>query len=220
VKYVRISLAAVMTMALTALLGAGSASATVLCKETPSGSPPACPAAQTYNAGQVILGEATDPVLTNDLEDLTCKRSNIKVDIKQTGGAVSTVLATVNDLTFTECTTVNTHTPCTVSVENLPYLAEVHWTSGTHSGTFTGKSDGNGNPGAKVSCPGILVCKFSTPEAVLAFNGGNPANLVANEVELGPNGGFLGALCPDEAFWDAEYVATNPTAVWVASQES
>jgi hypothetical protein len=221
VKYVKIlGLAAIAAMALTALLGAGSASATVLCKQTPSGSPAACPTAQTYNAGQVVLGEATDPVLTNGLEDVTCSRSNTEAEIKQTGSATTTVVGTVKALTFSECETVNTHTPCNVSVENLPYLAEVHWSSGTHDGTFTGKSDGNGNPGAKVTCLGVIVCKFSTPEAVLAVNGGNPASLVANEVELGPNGGFLGALCPEEAFWDATYTATNPTAIWVAKEES
>jgi hypothetical protein len=220
-KYAKIlGLAAVAALALTALFGAGPASATVLCKETPSGSPPVCPSAQTYNAGQTILGEATDPLLTNDLETVTCKRSNATFEIKQTGSPTSTVIGTVTALTFTECETVITRTPCTVGVENLPYLAEVHWISGTHNGTFTGKGVGTSNPGAKVTCLGVLVCKFSTPEAVLAVNGGNPANLVANKVELEPNGGFLGAICPSEAFWDATYAATNPTNIWVAREES
>ncbi len=220
-KYIKIlGLAAVAAMALMAFVGAGSASATVLCKETPTGTNPAvCPAGKTYAVNDVIEGAVQQPaLLTNDLENVECATSTTRSKVTNAGGTNSTVLGTIESLTFGGCKTEVTKATCTVTVENLPYLAEVHWTSGTHDGTLTAKNDGSGEPGAKVTCVGVLICKFSA-EPTLDIHGGSPASVEASEEPLGIHGGFLEAVCPTEAFWDATYVATGTnTAVWVAKE--
>jgi len=221
VKHVKIlGLAAVAAMALMAFVGASSASATVLCKVTPTGTNPAtCPTAETYGAGTVIEGTAVDAKLTASgvgFPNVTCNHSVTSASISNTGSASTTVTGTITALDFTECETEGSHTPCEVEVENLPYHAEVHWTSGTHNGVLTVKSHGSGNPGAKVICSGVIECTFSKTLFELTVTGGNPAHVTAAQVPLSLTS--LG-LCPTSATWDATYVATNPTAIWVAKEE-
>jgi hypothetical protein len=96
---------------------------------------------------------------------------------------------------------------CSVTVNNLPYHAEVHWTEG-HDGVLT-VSGYEGNPGATVVCAGVINCTFSNTLFSLPIDGGNPAKVTANKVNLLRNGG----LCGNEAFWDATYETTTP--VWV-----
>ncbi len=221
-KYIKIlGLAAVAAMALMAFVGASSASATVLCSQTPSGTPAACPTASTYGAGTTITGTAEGALLTNNLNPVECEHSETEARITNTGGASSTVVGTIEELNFTGCSTTNIPiTNCTVTVEHLPYLGEVHWTEGTHNGTLTGLNHGNGVPGAKVVCGTVINCRFSA-EPTLDVNGGNPASVLANEESLTiSGGGLLMPICPSTAKWDAEYVATSPTAIWVAKEES
>jgi hypothetical protein len=217
VKYIKIlGLAAVAAAALMAFVGASSASATVLCTETPTGTSPAtCPSAQTYGPNTVITGTATNAVLTNTISNVTCSHSVTEAETTTTGGAAATVTGDIVSLSFTGCKTA-TEVPCEVTVENLPYSAEVHWVSGTHNGTLTVKSGGTGNPGATVICGSLIRCTFSNSLFNLGVTGGEPAHVTAANVPLSLNS--LGA-CPLTATWDATYEATSPTNIWVAKEE-
>jgi len=222
VKYVKIlGLAVVAAMALMAFVGASSASATVLCEETPTGTNPAtCPTGATYGPGTTIIGTAVNAKLTTTgvgFPNVICKHSETEAVTETTGGAAATVTGRIENLTFSECKTDQViPTPCTVSVEHLPYHAEVHWTTGTHNGTLTVKTGGTGNPGAAVICSGVIECEFSKSLFELPVTGGNPAHVTASQVGLSLTS--LG-LCPSSASWDATYAATGPTNIWVAKEE-
>lgn len=205
-----LGLAALAAVAAMAFLGAGSASATVLCKQAPNGSNE-CAAGQAYGAGTIIKGTATNATLTSDLSNVICSHSETEAEVSNAGGASSTVTGSIKKLTFTGCKAGLTN--CTVTVLNLPYHAEVHAGAGGN-GTLTVKSGGKGKPGATVVCVGIINCTFNNTLFELPVEGGNPAAVVANEVSLAREGG----LCGNEAFWDATYTAIAPnTAIWVAS---
>jgi hypothetical protein len=211
-KYVKmLALAAVATMALMAVAGAGMASATVLCKEKPNASN-VCPAGKLYPSGTVLQATSTSAFLDTNFVDVTC-HSAVSAKTTSAGGAAATVLGTIESLTFTGCKTVGNR-DCEVEVENLPYKAEVHNTATVGNGllTVTGHS---GEPSAQVVCRGFLDCTFGNTKFELPIDGGNPAKVTANTVNLGIKEGFF---CPIEAKWTATYTTTSPTAVWVGKE--
>jgi hypothetical protein len=213
VKHVKIlGLAAVAAMALMAFVGASSASATVLCNVSTS----PCPAGGIYGSGQVIKGTASNAELTSTgigFPNVICGTSKTETKIENAGGAAATVTGQVTALTFENCKT-STGIECKVEVENLPYHAEVHWTEES-DGTLTVKTGGTGNPGATVICGTVISCTFSKSLFTLSVTGGNPAHVTAAQVPLELT--KIGA-CPASATWDATYVATSPTSIWVAQQ--
>lgn len=202
-KYAKIlGLALVAAAALIAFVGAGSASATVLCKNGTS------PCSEIYGAGTTIKGKSTNAVLTSNLATVACTESNTTAEVTNQGSASTTVTGTITALSFSGCTASAGTVSCEVSVNNLPYHAEVHWTSGVN-GTLTASSGGSGSPGANVVCGTLISCTFERTLFTLPVNGGNPANIVANKVSLErtPFGGT--PLCGTEAFWDATYTAVG-----------
>lgn len=205
-KYIKVlGLAAIAATALMAFVGASSASATVLCKSATS----PCPAGEMYEPGTVIEGTSTNAELTSNLANVDCKDSHTTAVTTTTGGAAETVQGTITSLTFNECSTTQTPPlPCEVTVNNLPYHAEVHWTTGVN-GQLTVESDGSGSPGASVVCAGVISCTFERALFTLPVAGGNPATISANKISLErtPFGGT--PLCGTEAFWDATYTAVG-----------
>jgi len=211
-------LAMIAAVAAMAFIGASSASATVLCETTPTGTNPAiCHTGWDIGANAIIKGTAVNPELTSNLADVVCAHSETEAEITNTGGASSTVTGTIKTLKFTQCKTTVTNVPCNVTVENLPYHAEVHWITGTHDGTLTVKEhNGKGAPGATVTCASVIECTFDSDLFDLDIDGGNPAVVTAEEVPLTNNGG---AICPSTAKWDATYKAVGTTtAIWVAKE--
>jgi hypothetical protein len=200
-------------MALIAFVGAGSASATVLCKVSTS----PCPEGEMYEPGTVIEGASTNATLTSNLATVVCENSATTAETETTGSSTTTVTGTIKALSFTGCH--SGLTPCTVEVNGLPFHAEVHWASGVN-GTLTANAHAGGAfPGANVVCAGLISCTFERSLFTLPVNGGNPASIVANKISLErtPFGGT--PLCGSEAFWDATYTAVGEnTSINVLSQ--
>jgi hypothetical protein len=199
--------AAVAAMALTAVLGAGSASAaTFLCKNSTS------PCTEHYPSGTAIsmsLATGTTARFTTNLGSVTCKKSTL-------GGKTTSTEAhlEITSFTFTECTDPF-GSPCTVKAVNLSYTANLTTaTPGVVTGngimTFTPKA-GAGNPGATVECGSFMNCKFTNSLIVLDVIGGAPATILANKESLNREGG----ICPSESFWDATYIVTAPNPLYV-----
>lgn len=215
-KYMKIlGLAAMAAMAITALIGAGTASANVLCTENKTPCPGSHPTEKKYIAGDVLSATAENATLTAEPE-VQCQHSATSVKVTNPGNATTNVTGTVESLSFTNCTTFGGFIGCTVTVENIPYHAEITGVGATAS--LTVKTDGGGEPSARVSCAGIINCTFGSPTFHLGITGGNPATVFANEEELtiSEAGGFG---CPEEAFWDADYKATGTnTAAWVVKE--
>jgi hypothetical protein len=210
-KYVKaLGLAIVATMALTAFLGASSASATVLCTatETP------CSAANKYTTTQDSEIEASletgttlvTRTTSGSIED-TCNNSRVKGNITAAGGATATVVVKVTELTFVGCTnttTVNNEAACQL---------EIHSIANTDNGTLTGS-------GCTVTTVLFGVsCKYGLGNGTHlgVVTGGAMGTIDINAVVQRIDSSSI--LCPETTLWEGEYTITNPAgALYVESE--
>jgi len=214
-KYVKmLGLAAVAAMALMAFLGAGTASATVLCKE--AGKTTGC--TNDFVKGQRI--EATTTVGTTAILETTggvvldkCTGSKITGEIEVTGGAETTVSGPIDPLNketgksgleWGECS----RTTHTLKVGKL----EVHHITNTDNGTLTATG------GIEVTINTIFgSCVFGTGEAldVGKLTGGNPATINTEKTVVPKISG--NAACPTHGVWNAQFTLTEPGSAWVSA---
>jgi len=215
-KYLKVfGLAAVAAVVAMAFIGASSASATALCSVNEA----KCPTEAQLGAGTVIeahLKTGTKAVLETSLATVECSKSVTKG--KTTTGAAETVKGVIEELSFEECQTKTGETKCTVgSALNLPYNGSiVALGSGNGKLTVT-KGTGGGNPGATVTCLGVIECTFRTPSAVLKVFGGNPAVAKAEAITLSEHS--VGLKCPASettAKWTAEYEVLKPNPLFIS----
>lgn len=206
-KYIKVlGLSAFAAMALMAVVGAGTASATELCSTTTT------PCSGTkYSSGTHIeasvVGKAT---LTNSITNVTCEASTVEGETTSSGGSGATVVTgTISELTFENCETAG-GTSCTVATQGFPAMADVQYLSGDN-GSMTVTPEGHGEPGAHVTCGFFINCTFTTSSITLDVLGGSPAHVTASEEVLNRSGGF----CPSTAKWDATYEVTSPNPLFV-----
>jgi hypothetical protein len=213
-KYVKmLGLAAVAAMALTALVGAGTASAgTVACTSNTS------PCATEYTGAiESSLKTGTAAVLTNSLDKVTCTESSMNGKITVATNASGNSTGEITAVTFSGCTDQN-GASCTATAGNLAWHAEATATeiSGKPNGNgkMTVKSGGSGNPQATVVCGSgnFLNCTFGVESATVDVIGGSQATIKTTELTMTKISGFL---CPKEAKWDAEYTVSTPSALFL-----
>jgi hypothetical protein len=197
-KYVKmLGLAAVAAMALMAFVGAGSASATVLCKTTTT----PCGGGH-ISLGETITAHSTHVELrsTGGAFQSTCKKSTVSGPTTTTGSSTTTVKGSV-------AATALTWGECSEPVETLEGgNLEIHHITGTHNGTLTASGFK-----VKVTIAGV-GCKYSAGAGTdlgTVTGGASPTlhiNAIVNEVE--PS-----FFCPDDAVWTGNYVSTTPVHV-------
>jgi len=100
-KYVKRLVLAVMAAALMGFMGAGSASATVLCKTPGFGSPTGttCPIAWAYFGGTEIhaVSEGTVVLTTGkEITESSCKRSTMTAFSENEGSSTETTRGSIN----------------------------------------------------------------------------------------------------------------------------
>ena len=210
-KYVKmLGLAAVAAMALMAFAGAGTASATVLCKtQLTTG----CAAAGWDYSGTIEAsidpGSNARLETTGGLLRVTCTESTVTGSSSTGGGSstetVSGTVATAN-LTWGGCGAE--HPTATLEGGTL----EVHHITGTDNGTLTGI-------GFKVTTT-ILgeTCIFTAGAGsdLGTVTGGAMATMDLNGiVELVSSGS--GSNCPATGRWTGNYTVTNPEPLYVAT---
>ena len=205
-KYVKsLGLALVVTMALTVLLGIGSASATVLCKtQITSG----C-GSWDYAAGTTFHATLEE---TATLETLggttlhTCIDGTISGKFSNTGGSSETIRGVIETLSWGSPTN-----PCTKTIDTINNgELEIHWISGTDNGTLTIIN-------TKVTTNTIFgSCIYGSSGAIDygTITGGNPATIDINVILPKTEGS---ALCPAEARWTAKYTVTEPTPLYIST---
>jgi hypothetical protein len=216
-KYLKmLGVAAIAALALSAVAGAGTASATELC--TVNTSP--CPEASKYGTGTALEASSTNSTVTSTLGDVVCTGSATKLTVTGPGGPKVGVPVTVDSWTYSGCTLRTafggvTHN-CTVTAINLPYKG--HLTKATQpNGTLTVSSDNWGEPGFKVDCgASVLRCQFTSPSIVLDVTGGETPTVVAKEETLNRTF-YEGGICPSAATWDATYTVTVPHALYLVN---
>lgn len=215
-KYVKmLGFAAMAAMGLLALLGAGSASATTLCKtQLTSG----CDAAGwAYPSGTVIDGslEGTSSLETTGGTVLdTCKGGTIKMVTTNIGSSSETTSGGIEVLTWVECTKT-TNSVSTGTGSHTYGTVEIHWVSGTDNGTVTGNN-------TKVTINTIFgSCTYGTAAGgthvgtLTARPGGNSMATLHIEATIplieGPG------TCPTSGRWTGSYTVTEPEPISVST---
>ncbi len=188
---------------LTAIIGASTASATVICKNNLNTSTCSEPYA-IGTEGTASLVSGTTALLTDTTGKTldTCKGSTVTSKLKSQGKGVP-AQSELSTLTFTTCTFP------TKAVN--PGRGELKWIEGTDNGTlFTYETE--------VTINTILfgTCSYGPGNGtdVGTTEGGNPGSMTLNLVVKKLAGG---AACPETGKFTAKYVAASPTAGWVSN---
>ena len=132
----------------------------------------------------------------------TCTGGTVKGAINNEGGATETVSANISELTWTGCN----QTTDTVTNGSL----EFHWIEGTHNATVTGKGSQVTVQIFGVSC----IYSIGSVTHLGTLTGGAAPVLTINTPVTRTSGGIL---CPLTARWDAEYIVTEPHALFVTA---
>jgi hypothetical protein len=204
-KYLKMfSLAAVAAVAAMAFIGAGTASATRICSTN------TLPCGSILGSGTPIKAELTggnEAVLTSGFAVVKCKTSVISGETTSAGGGAGVaVLGTITSASWSNCA-CNLGGTVTTAAENLPWSAELNWTS-EMNGTMK-----VANPQGSFVCAGTK-CIYGATSVSTTVTGGAPA-IVTASVTLERKAGS-GALCSATATWKGTYTVTSPNPLWVS----
>jgi hypothetical protein len=198
-KYIKmLGLAAVVAGAFMAFVGAGSASATVLCTTNTT------PCTSKVPAGTEITSMLKEgkAVLTAGFGKLECATSEVNGHTKTTGegGSEGGASGPITTLAFGSCN----GTVETLATGNL----SLAWTSGMN-GNLTASEFSVHTVIAGVSC------KYGgTVSEKITFTGGAPAVIKAEEAPIPKTEG--GFLCGNPAHWTATYEVTSPNPLYLS----
>jgi hypothetical protein len=202
-KYLKtLGLAAIAAMALTAVIGVGTASATHLYSNGTS-----LALGSTIKAS--LATETSSNLTTTEGTVLnTCTASSVEGKTTTTGTATSTEIGTVaaTGLTWSNCTAGPVNT---LKGGEL----EIHWISGTTNGTLTAK-------GFEVTTETFLgKCTFVTASAThlgtLTGSTTGNATMDINAIVTRKVGDTDAGFCPSSARWQGTYTVTAPTKLYV-----
>jgi hypothetical protein len=202
-KYIKmLGLAAVAAAALMALIGVGSASATVLCTETPAAGKH-CPTNTTLGPAKEDDGDVLDASIetsallktSGGTTIATCAEGTVKGTITVAGNTTTTTSGDIEELTWAKCsTTVKTLANGTL---------EVHHIAGTDNGTVT-------SSGTEVTINFIgLSCIFKTSNTDIGVLTGS-GTMATFDIE-GTITGTSGGFCPASGIWSGAYTVTTPS---------
>lgn len=195
-----LGLVAMAAMALTAFLGASSASATVICTTTTT----PCGTSWHVDTIEASLAAGTSAVTrsTGGALEGTCSGSSLSGSKTVTGSATQTVVISVpkSGLIWSGCS----QTTDTLAGGEL----EIHRITGTENGTITARGFEVTKVVAGVSC----IYGTSTGHDIGVLTGGNDATMDLHGTWTKRGGSFL---CPSTSIFEADYTITNHNAVYV-----
>jgi hypothetical protein len=208
-KYLKmLGLAAVAAMALTAFLGAGSASATVLCTEANT-TEDCHENGEAYNKGTEfeasLVGTATLTNTSTTTTYVTCSGGAVTGHTENTGIGPEGEHETNIKIEGTEVG----WSGCSFTTDTLnPGTLEIDWIEGTDNGTVTSKE-------AEVTTNIFGSCVYGTGKGtdLGVLEGGETPKLVIHAVVKR----LKFCLGPAEAEWNAEYHVTSPTPLYVGT---
>jgi hypothetical protein len=195
----RLGVVAVAALAAMAIVGAGTASATVICKNNLNTEH----CSEPYEKGAKGVASLTQSAIletTGGVTLDTCTGSTVESTLADPGSSTTTVKSGISTITWAGCTgTTDTLSGGT---------AELHWISGTNNGTLT-------TIGTEVTVQTLGVsCIYGSGTAtdVGTTVGGNPGHLTVSAGFPKIGGSFV---CPSTVVFTGEYVATSPKNAWV-----
>jgi hypothetical protein len=209
-KYARmLGLAAIAALAITAVVGAGTASASRLCKTTVA----VCPDAWDWPTGteiHAVLDSSTLIYEVNGLVEETCTSSTIKGKTSNTGSATETVEIPLESKTLTGCTNA------------AKVIKPGRWTIHADP-TAEGKDVGAGivtSEGTEMTIVsfGFISCIFKTGTGTNIGTLDEPASPTSDAtLTVNATVPISGAGCPANAKLTAEYTVTTPTPLYVST---
>lgn len=206
-KYLKtLGLAAAAAVAITAFLGAGSASATVLCKVTTT----PCGAGNIYS-GALTTSLAANTKTTFKVGETIiseCTGSELGGKVENAGGASKPVVFGTSLLLFTGCskTTWVIRNTATLNVNHI-------------SGTDNGAIEGKGELTVTIKVGGETECNFVLSSSFVNFGnftGGKQA-AIALETTL-KKWSIWEFSCPGEVTWEGSYTVSSPASTTLHSQ--
>jgi hypothetical protein len=205
-----IGLTAVAAAALTAFVGAGTASATVLCKTDVS----PCPAEWMVSTGtemSATLDESAKLKTVSGEELWTCTGGSVSGPTEQTGSSAETVSIKLpkENMTWSGCT----HTTTTVAGGTL----EFHWIAGSRKIAVTVK-EAQWTVLLGVSCTYGYGSEYKDIGTIDPPEGSRTnATVTISTVVPKTAGSFA---CPVEVRWIAAYAVTGPNSGTLWAMES
>jgi hypothetical protein len=193
-------LAIMAAIAMMAVVGVGTASATVICKNNLNTEKCSEPYAVGTEGTASLEGSAV--VESGGSTLVTCTESIVKSTLAKAGSSTTTVQSGLSSITWGSCTTT-VHTI-------KPGSAELHHIPGTDNGTLTTQNTEVTTMIFGVSCTYGTGASLDVGTTV----GGNPGSMTLNTSFPRVAGGFL---CPAAVTFKGKYVATSPTNAWVAA---
>jgi hypothetical protein len=206
-----LSVAVMATVALMAFVGAGTASATVLCKTPGTGTPTGttCPAGWAYPGGTEIHSVNWGaPTLHTVFKTINYTTLTTKYETANEGGASETVNAR-------EGTLILSGGNCTATVLSAG-TQEIHWISGSHNGTVT-------SSGTKVTMVcgtifGNVHCTYVTNNTDFGILEGGSEPTVNVVATLPVDEANSDGLCAEESKWTVvEKLTANTQPLYVAA---
>lgn len=205
-KHVKmLGLAVIAAAALMAILGASTASATVICKNNLNTEKCSEPwPIGTEGTASLASGSSALLVDTEGGELDRCSASTVTGKLKSQGSGVPAI-SELSTLTWGSCTFATK----TLSAGS----GELTWIKGTDNGTLVTK-------GTEVTINTVFFgsCIYGTPSTGTDMGttvGGNPGSLTVNAVIKKLSGSNF--ACPETTIFTAKYVATSPTNGWVSN---
>jgi len=205
--------AATAALLAMAVLGAGSASATVLCKENTA----TCSAGNIYPSGTSVAASLKGKFELNGAFPLSCTGSTLSGKTKAEKGAPLPI--EVTGLTLSGCSGCPfTPISTAAAASNLPYTAGL--TRSTEGdGTVAVSNGGKGTPILKITCTysgSQFSCGYSLDGLQLGFDGGNPATIAAAAKVVQRVEG-LEIACGSQASLSATYELTSPKPAYASA---
>ena len=192
-----LGLAVMAALALIAIAGAGSASATVLCDENAT----PCPEAKRWNVAQVFETtlETANIVFNAGLYNIECPETTMEGSLSNEGGA-GNVIIELEKITFGGCN-------CPITVVKTGSMSVEH-TVGTMNGKLT-----TANIELTWNCMGMGHCIYGEgPFGTLT--GGATGTLDVNATMTRVKGAPPG--CPATVSWKGNYKVLTPKPVYVS----
>jgi hypothetical protein len=211
-KFVKmLGLAAMAALALTAVMGAGAASAKV-CSTAGTGASCGTGHGSVYKGRiKATLESGTSAQLTSSFDNVSCSESTVEGEV--TNG--ETGAGFIDGMTFGNCSDSFGHT-CTASSSAS---SANHWTSSVTPTSGTNGTQTVNNVTGEFTCPNpfnpsqTISCYYTATSASTAVTGSDEkATVRAEKVPLlreSPSN----VLCSEKSTWSGSYWVTTPTSL-------
>lgn len=210
----RLGLVALAALALTAVIGAGTASAKV-CSTAGVGTSCGTGHGNEWTGEfHAVLTPNKPVILTSGFINVTCTSSTVNGKVTNSATGAGEITA----LTFGSCTDNISGNACTPVVsEGTPWAGTVHSIAGTTNGRMT-VTDARGS----FTCSpfgSAVLCKYTAANAggegeITVTGSDTDPEVDANKVKLTKVAGS-DPLCSSNATWSGEYTVTTPTSLFI-----